>query len=134
MKKNLIREKDYDFYSVKLPIRMAFSRKKRRVVLRELEKRHPNLTASSCYDSKIRLSKKGFYADVAVIEKSLLARYRSLFPGKKLYLEGRKSRSCFSTGRKNLIPVFLLLVTAGFFGCREAGEVIGRHKKISEAE
>ena len=86
MRKNYIRKEDYDFYSIEMPLKIAFSRKRKNFILRELEKMHPKLTASCFIKSWFRLKKGKIQAFVAVIEKNLIAGYKKQFSLGNLYI------------------------------------------------
>lgn len=133
MRKNYVQKEDYDFYSIKLPLKIAFSGKRKSFILRELEKIHPKVSSSCFVRSWLHLKKGKLQADVAVMEKSLLARYKKQFPGSVLYLPEKK-REPISGGKKK-ISIFLslaLLLIAGFFSAKIVLDIFAQQKKVNE--
>ncbi len=102
MKKVFVRKDDYDLYSIRIPVRFVFGRKRRSFVARELEKIHPNYSVSSSVeDMKLAVGRKGLFADVAVMERDRLSSYKSASDGRaRLFLEGLPGRSVFDGGRR----------------------------------
>lgn len=133
MKKNYVRQEDYDFYSIRLPLKIAFSRQRKKYILRELEKLHPKVTASCFIKSWLRMKKWKLQADVAVMEKSLLAHYKSKFPGSSIYLPEKKKNPFSMKSRKSsVIAGLFLIIAAGFFFGKIVFEILAQNKKIME--
>lgn len=133
MKKNYVRQEDYDFYSIRLPLKIAFSRRRKKYILRELEKLHPKLTASCFIKSWLRLKKWKLQADVAIMEKSLLARYKSEFPRSSIYLPEKEQSPFLVKNRKfSAVSGLFLIVVAGFFLGKIVLEIFAQNKKIME--
>ncbi|MBQ0051616.1 MAG: hypothetical protein KBT11_06065 [Treponema sp.] len=138
MRKAVVNNDDYDFYSIKLPLRMAFNRRLKKVVLKEVEKRHPKLSLSTKLDSHFSVSGGMLKADVAVMENAKLAGYKRLFPKHKLYLENTGSqdkRAFFSEKNwKSLVLYSILISVFLFFSFKLVQEVILQQKKIEMKE
>ena len=117
MKKVFVKKDDYDLYSIRLPVRFMFGRKRRNFVVRELEKIHPNYSVSkSVDDSRVSVRRRGVFADVAVMERERLSSYmRGASEGSRLYLEGAPKRAVFvSGGRSAKIAAFSALFLSAF--------------------
>ncbi len=123
MKKVFVKKDDYDMYSIRLPMRFLFGRKRRSFVVRELEKVHPNYSVSSSVeDLKIGLGKKGLFANVAVMERDRLSSYKSASDGRaRLFLEGLPGRSVFdSKNGARKFAAFAVLSLCAIFGLKTA--------------
>ncbi len=111
MKKVFVKKDDYDLYSIRLPLRFLFGRKRRGYIARELEKVHPNYSSStSAEDMRLSFGRKGIFADVAVVDRALLSSYmsESKLARKKLFLEGKPERKVFVGEKSNLFRVVLI--------------------------
>ncbi len=71
---NIVEKNEYDRYLIPLPFSKLLKNKK--YLFSELEKRHPCFSNDYCFDSKLRLGKKGFLSDVVVMNKGKYASYR----------------------------------------------------------
>ena len=116
MRKNYVRKEDYDFYSIELPLKIAFSKKRKNFILRELEKLHPRLTASCFIKSWFCLKKGKIQTYVAVMEKNLIASYKKRFSGGNLYIPEKGNFSLSATKYSIFAGIFLLLVAGIFSG------------------
>lgn len=132
MKKNYVRQEDYDFYSIRLPLRVAMSRSRKSFILRELEKIHPKVSSSCFVKSWLHLKKGKIQADIAVMEKKLFARYKNKFPGSPLYLPEKKQNPIFGSKKVSFFVSAALVLAAGFFGGKILLDVFSVHKKSSE--
>ncbi|MBQ6780217.1 MAG: hypothetical protein IJP62_03180 [Treponema sp.] len=127
MNKSLVRNADYEVYTMTLPFSVIRRQKRIVFVRRELEKRHPLFSERCCTDTRLLLRKGKLTAEVTVMDKLRLAEYRKRFPHKRLFLEGKPERAVFrhrsiGAGKK----VALCLAIAIFVG------VIARHYRTSE--
>lgn len=134
MKKNYVRQEDYDFYSIKLPLRIVFSRKRKSFIFRELEKIHPKVSSSCFVKSWLHLKNGKFQADVAVMEKNLLARYKREFPGRSLYLSEKRRNPISENKKKSMFVTFALIIASGFFSGKILMESFSQQKKLAEKE
>lgn len=118
MKKIMVSAADYEMYRFLMPWKCLFAHEKK-FILGELEKKHPRFSGSCCYDTKYVLCKKNLFAEVVVMEKANLARYKNA--GGELFLESEKKRSVFSKRAKmqRILSVLLLLI-AGLLSLRIA--------------
>lgn len=132
MKKNYVRQEDYDFYSIRLPLKVAVSRRRKSFILRELEKIHPKVSSSCFVKSWLHFKKGKIQADVAVMEKSLLARYKNRFPGSPLYLPEKRQNPISGSKKVSFFVSAVLVLAAGFFGGKILLDVFSVHKKSSE--
>ena len=98
MNKNVILKKDYECYSLRVPWKLSFGRRRKNFLFGELEKMHPCFSNECRFDSRLKLSKSGIKTDVVVMSGLKLAEYKARFPGKKLYLEENLSKSVFGFG------------------------------------
>lgn len=119
-KKAVIEKKDYDLYTIHLPVTMLAETKRRRYLYSELGKKHPRFSDDCCFDEKLYFSKNGFSCDVVVMEKYRLAEIKNQNMHQRLFIEEKKTSVFNSKGAKVLkSPVFWLAVilgcTAGFF-------------------
>ena len=101
MKKIMVNAADYEMYRFLLPWKFLFSREKK-FILGELEKLHPRFSGSCCYDTKYSFHKQNLMAEVVVMEKANLARYKTA--GGELFLENETKRSVFS-GRAKILRI-----------------------------
>lgn len=140
MGKTVINRKDYDLYRISFPWKNIFLRQKN-TLIEELEKLHPRFSASCCYEARYRLRQKKLMAEVVVIEKSRLAKYKA--QGGRLYLDSAVRRRVFS--EKKIFRsgiMILLLLTALFLSARiihifpldNSDEKITRFQEIMAAE
>ena len=130
MKKAFVQKKDYESYSIAFPLKCALGRRRRKFLVKELEKRHPRFSTANCFDTKMTLSRGRLTADVVVMEKARLLEYKNLFPDKTLALESRERRSVFKSDEKLLKPLVFsvlgLAVTVAAVFC------VGRNQKIDD--
>ena len=108
MKKIIVRSADYELYRFFMPWKCLLSHDESRYIVRELEKQHPRFSPSFCYDAKYSLKEKRVLAEVVVMEKSSLARYKN--DGGELFLEGNKKRQVFSRKSRFFQGISLLLI------------------------
>lgn len=132
LKKTMVRCSDYELYRIFLPWKYIFFRD-RNFIVGELEKLHPRFSLSCCYDTKYCIEKKNLLAEVVVMEKASLARYKNC--GGLLYLEKQNKRSVFSWSTKitRFASLFLVLA-AGFFSFRIASSLLEKAPPLSTAE
>ncbi|WP_296323250.1 hypothetical protein [Treponema sp. UBA3813] len=118
MKKTIVHVADYELYKILLPWKSLFSGVNA-LILSELEKRHPRFSGNCCYDAKYLLERKNLMAEVVVMDKANLARYKR--SGGALYLETEQKRSVFS-GKARFFHgcTLILLVMAGLLSFRIA--------------
>ncbi len=128
---------DYDFYTIPFPLRQLGRKKRYAYLYKELEKRHPCFSDDSCFDSKLRLEKKGLMADVVVMQKYTLADYKS--NGRKICISERKG-SCFFKNKGALkiysflfLAFFLIFLLTGFFLHPKKSEPQSLGTAVSEA-
>ena len=114
--KTMVRRRDYDMYSVRLPFSMIRSRQRDAFVRRELEKRHPRFSEKCCADTRLSLHKDGLTADIAVMDKVRLAQYKKEFPGKRLFLEQQPERAVFKNARGGGKALALGLLVCALLG------------------
>ena len=118
MKKTMVSAADYELYKILLPWKSLVSGVNA-LILGELEKRHPRFSGNCCYDTKYSLEKKKLMAEVVVMEKANLARYKQA--GGILYLESERKRSIFCQKARFLrVATLILLVLSGIFSLRIA--------------
>lgn len=112
MKNNpkLCRTQDYDFYSIPLPVKMLTKKKRDKYLYSELTKYHPCFTDSCCYDSKLTLSKRGFTADVVVMQKYMLAEYKGRNKQKSVHIKECRFFPFFYSGTISGGWLFMILV------------------------
>lgn len=116
----IIKKEDYERYKIPISFLSIFPKVRKRFLWEELEKRHPCFSDDFCYSSKNCISKKGFFSDVVVMEKSKLSEYKnkcSFF--NNLTLEESEKINVFGY-KKITIYVFIFLLAAlitgiGFF-------------------
>ena len=106
MKKVMVSVADYEIYRFLMPWKFVFSREKA-FILSELEKMHPRFSGSCCYDTKYVLKKRQVMAEVVVMEKARLARYKTA--GGELFLESEKKRSVFSN-RARIVRILSIIL------------------------
>ena len=82
--------RDYDFYSILIPVQGIIKKWRDKYLYAELVKRHPCFSDSCCYDSRLRISRQGIFADVVVMQKFRLAEYKNENHRKPIYIEERK--------------------------------------------
>lgn len=105
--KNIISKKDYDFYTIPLPISVLFKRQKKQYINAQLEKIHPCYSDDFCFKSRMKLE-KGLKTDVVVINKFTLSDYKSRFPRKKLIFEDLKKS--YQNFDNKIIPIFSIFI------------------------
>ncbi len=115
MKKVLVKNCDYDRYSIALPLKIAIKRHGKSFLFKELEKRHPCFSTGCCTDTHYALRGGRLTAEVTVMERARLSEYRRLNPGRNLYLEDEPSFAVFKTqGEKiKVAALFFLLLMGG---------------------
>lgn len=129
MRKIYIKKEDYDFYSIEMPLKIAFSRKRKNFLLRELEKLHPKLTASCFIKSWLCLKKGKIQAFVAVIEKKFIAGYKKQFSLGNLYIP-EKGNFVLSGSKYSIFAGIFLLLIAVIFSWKTIYETFFQRKKI----
>lgn len=109
-KQGVICENDFDFYRIKLPLKSVSSKRREKFLAEELSKLHPYRLENCFFDSKVKLSKKGLYAEVAVINRFFAVRN----PYKSFQLEKIKGkwfkRKVLKKNMYLVIPIFGLLL------------------------
>ena len=104
---------DYDFYTIPVPLKVIFRRKKKHYISSLLEKLHPCFNDDCSFDSHLHLEKSGIKANVVVMQKLKLAEYKS--NNKRLYIQEQKHHQIFAGKQKKTVIAaagFLLLIIA----------------------
>lgn len=116
-KRKLINKYDVEKYDILIPFKNIFGHTKKVFLYSELEKRHPCFSDEFCFDVLFRkLSKKGLFTDVFVMNKLKLAEYegKQRIPGMGLGIENQKKRIFVSQKWRLIIcgvlPVIFLSV------------------------
>ena len=102
-KSSVIRKYDFERYEVLLPFLCASGRRKRNYLFGELEKMHPCFSDEFCFDLDFRrVTKKGIYSDVFVINKRKLAEYeeKRCLQGAGFLLENQNGKRRFFVSGK----------------------------------
>ena len=73
----VVQKEEFDRYFIPLPVSCLLGKKSEKYIFSELEKRHPCFSNDFSYDSRLKISKKGFVSDVVVIRKLRLGQYRN---------------------------------------------------------
>ena len=73
----VVQKEEFDRYFIPLPVSCLLGKKSEKYIFSELEKRHPCFSNEFSYDSRLKISKKGFVSDVVVIRKLRLSQYRN---------------------------------------------------------
>lgn len=115
LRKIVIQENDCEKYTVRLPLKIAFSKNRKKYLLSELEKLHPRFSSSCCIDTKLLFKEKKLFAFITVMDKIRLSECRRHFPNKKLYVvNGNKMLSVFSAFKSRTAVVFIVTVVTIF--------------------
>ncbi|MCQ2573122.1 MAG: hypothetical protein MJ182_04425 [Treponema sp.] len=83
----IINDQDYEKYKINIPFLQMFGRRRKRYVVQQLEKLHPCFSDRCSVDMKYGVTKKGLVSSVTVMDKYVLADYKSEYPGAKLQIE-----------------------------------------------
>ena len=78
---------DYDFYTIKLPLKALKKGRRTRFLNSELGKLHPCFSDDCCFDSRLKLDKSGLKADVVVMQKFTLAEYKNANGQKPVFIK-----------------------------------------------
>ena len=110
-----IKKKDYEKYSLILPYRFLFGKRRNSYLNSELEKLHPCFSDEFCFDPDFgRPTRKGVSAEVLVMHKYKLAEYegRHSFAGTGFLAEGGNHHKYFVAERFKVLcgaAVFLVI-------------------------
>lgn len=96
---------DYDFYTITVPLKMIFKKRRNRYISSQLQKLHPCFSDDSAFDSYLYLKKDGIKADLVVMQNYKLAEYKA--EKKRIIVEERKHHQFFA-GRKNMLAWFVI--------------------------
>ena len=94
-KTNVIRKDDFEKYQILLPFPFFAGKRKKQYLCSELEKRHPCFSDEYAFDMKLKkISRKGLFADVLVMNKTRLAEYetKKRFSGTGFFIDENKKR------------------------------------------
>lgn len=112
MRKNILKcpEYDYDFYTIPLPVKLLFGRKRKSFIYSQMEKLHPCFSNDYSFDSHLHLEKSGLKAQVVVMPKYKIAEYKA--GNKKLFFKECKGYQFFSENKKNkwMLPLIMILI------------------------
>lgn len=117
-KRKLINKYDVEKYDILIPFKNIFGHTKKVFLYSELEKRHPCFSDEFCFDVLFRkLSKKGLFTDVFVMNKLKLAEYegKQRIPGMGLGIENQKKRIFVSQKWRLIICGVLLVIFLSVF-------------------
>ncbi len=118
----VVQKEEYDRYFIPLPVSCLVGKKSEKYIFSELEKRHPCFSNEFSYDSRLKISKKGFVSDVVVIRKLRLSQYRN-FLGVKF--AGEKGKR-FISRKVKWLGIFVALVLALVTGLAVWGLAFGQ--------
>lgn len=95
-KTNVIKKNDYEKYEILIPFSNVAGKKEKQYLCAELEKRHPCFSDEYEFDKVLkRITKKGLYSDVLVINKHKLAEYegKRTFAGTGFFVDEEKKEN-----------------------------------------
>ena len=104
---------DFEKYSLHLPARVWFGRRREKFISSELEKRHPCFSDECCFDVKTHLTGKGINSDVVVMNKLKLAEYRQRFPKRRLFI-GNEGKQFYVFDKKKKLFCAVVCCLAAF--------------------
>lgn len=105
MNHNTILKDEYEKYKIPLSFAQLFPKQKKKYIWGELEKRHPCFSDDYCYFTKLKFSRKGFYSDIFVVDKSKLTK-----TGKKVFIDDNNKINFFLTGNSEIIFISLVFL------------------------
>ena len=106
-----VQKEEFDRYFIPLPVSCLLGKKSEKYIFSELEKRHPCFSNEFSYDSRLKISKKGFVSDVVVIRKLRLGQYRNFLGVKFAEDKGKRFISRKVKWLGIFAGLFLVLVT-----------------------
>lgn len=111
---NIVRKNEFDRYLIPLPLTKLIGKQKKKFIYSELEKRHPCFSNDFCFDSQLRINRKGLCSDVVVMNKGKYCSYKKW---NGIVLEGCKSKRFKSDFLFSGLVIFLLAfsILTGFF-------------------
>ncbi len=89
-KDNVIKRNDFEQYEILIPFSSSLGKKRKQFICSQLEKMHPCFSDEFAFDSVIKkITQKGFYEDVFVVNKFRLAEYeqKRKFSGTGFFIE-----------------------------------------------
>lgn len=115
LRKNLILKKDYERYTVHLPLKMILRHGYKRFLFSELQKRHPCFSEDCSFDSKVKFGKNGLKSDVVVMNRLKLLEYRNR--GRSLFIEENNRKKVFRSEKisARTFSLALMILLAGGF-------------------
>ena len=99
---------DYDFYTIKFPLRALQKKGRLRFLNAELGKLHPCFSDDCSFDSHLRLDKAGLMADVLVMQKFKLAEYKKSNGQRPVFIKEKERLAFFSGNKKRKLFGFIL--------------------------
>ena len=111
----MISEKDYERYKIFVPLKTFVYGRQKKYISSELEKLHPCFSDDYCFDSKFKVSKKGLYANVVVMEKLRLGEYKAEYPRADLTCQEKDQGKIFVEKKTKIFITILLAVTLFLF-------------------
>ena len=99
---------DYDFYTIKFPLRALQKKGRLRFLNAELGKLHPCFSDDCSFDSHLRLDKAGLMADVLVMQKFKLAEYKKSNGQRPVFIKEKERLAFFAGNKKRKLFGFIL--------------------------
>ena len=99
---------DYDFYTIKFPLRALQKKGRLRFLNAELGKLHPCFSDDCSFDSHLRLDKAGLMADVLVMQKFKLAEYKKSNGQRPVFIKEKERLAFFAGNKKRKFFGFIL--------------------------
>lgn len=132
----LLSREDYELYKIPLPFSSLKKKTRNKMILMELGKLHPCFSDDCSFESRISLGKKGLTADVIVMSRFCLEKYKTDFPGKKLRAENFPKKSLFKESRKDSVKngIKIGLILALIFAIAGLGYFSSYLSKVKAAK
>lgn len=102
-------KKDYDCYTMHLPVSVILHNRKNKYIFNQLEKLHPCFSKNHCYKTRLNIRKKGFYSDVIVMDSRIINEYKTKYPNKKIWINDVQDTFEDFGKKRYLIRIFILL-------------------------
>ena len=117
---NVLKNTDYEKYEIVMPFTALIGKRRNHFLCSELEKLHPCFSDEYAYDTKLkRISKKGFFSDVFVINKYKLAEYegKRTLSGLGFFINDSKNKNAITLSHRIFMNTRWKLTGVSVFLC-----------------
>lgn len=125
-----VKKDDYERYKIPISLMTLLPKAQKKYICGELEKRHPCFSEDCYYFSRDVFSRKGVFADVVVMQKSKLGKYKNQSGKGYISINGRKLPKNEKLTKNKLLILIIFCLIFIFSFCHVFYKTCNNKKKL----